>query len=162
MHDETGNAGTPEAAPRPNTPDVPPPDAPNVAMRQALTGVLACCRQLSSAIGDRDSDALEQISAQAVNLWFSARAACRRLVTESEHPSPLTQVAIEAIENTYHQLVALFRRAIEELRSPRTSRALANLRAQMDVARADPLYARGSNTPARREQRDTQKIKPQK
>lgn len=162
MRDETGNAGTPESMPPANSPDVPPPDAPNVVMRQALTGVLAYCRQLSSAIDDQDSDALEQISGQAVNLWFSARAACRRLVTESEHPSPLMHVAIEAIENTYHRLVALFRRAIEELRAPRTSRALANLRTQMDVARADPLLARESNTTARRAQRDTQKIKPQK
>lgn len=162
MHDETNSAGASKSA-RPAAPrDVSPPDAPNVALRQAVTGVLTFCRQLAQAIDDHDFEAVEGAAAKAVNLWLSARRACRRLVTDSDHPSPLMYVAIETIEDTYRRLVVLFRRAIQELGVPRTSRALAALRTEMDVARGEPLLVPRSNTAARRSQRDTQEMKPVK
>lgn len=152
MQDEIAdNPGSPQA-PAAVSQELPASaDAPSVTMRQGVTGVLTYCRQLTSAIHDHDFEAVMVIAAKAVNLWFSARRACRRLLAESERPTPLAYVAIEAIDDTYRRLVELFRNATEQIQVPRMRQVLANLRAEMSVARADPLLGPepGATAPSR-------------
>ncbi|MGH9885696.1 MAG: hypothetical protein ACREBE_09220 [bacterium] len=141
MPDETAESSSSEVLENAlaNPQQISTPDAPSVAMRRAVTGVLMYCRNLARAIDDQDCDAVAEMASEAVNLWFAARRACRRFLAESERPSPLTQVAIEAIEDAYRKLVELFRHAIESIRVRRVAQTLADLRTGMDVARADPL-----------------------
>jgi hypothetical protein len=111
-------------------------------MRRSLTGVLAYWRELDVAIQSHDFEAVEGIADKAVNLWLTARAACRRLIAQSRTPTPLTHTAVEAIEDTYRRLIDQFGHATRIIAVPGMAKALTELRGTMDAARAQPLQRR--------------------
>jgi hypothetical protein len=112
--------------------------APDIAFRQAMAGVMARCDHLTTLLDNRDFGQVEYTMHNAVNLWLTGRAACRRLVERKEAPRHVGD-ARQLLESSYMALLDLLKRAHTLIDKHETRNALDDLRITLVGAMTQPL-----------------------
>lgn len=80
--------------------------SPDIAFHQAMAGVTTRCGDLTTLLDKGDFGQVEHTAQSAVNLWLTARTACRRLGEREA-----IKDARQRLESSYTALLELLKRA---------------------------------------------------
>lgn len=97
--------------------------SPDIAFHQAMAGVTMRCGDLTALLDNGDFGQVEHTAQSAVNLWLTARTACRRL-GERE----VIEDARQRLESSYTALLELLKRAHTLIDKHETRSVLDDLR----------------------------------
>lgn len=101
--------------------------SPDVAFRRAMAGVTTRCSDLATMLDNGAFGQVEHTARSAVNLWLTARIACRRLSEREAACNPAGD-AQHLLGASYAALLDLLKRAYTLIDSHETKSAIDNLR----------------------------------
>jgi hypothetical protein len=127
----------------------------SLALTRAIVGTRTRCKDLAFAIDAHDFEGVQNNARDAVIMWLTARAACRRLLTRVKEASPFSDAARRELEEHYMAILDLFGRAVATIAVPELRATLEGLRGMLTTAIALPLFESPMNDalPNQRKQR---------
>lgn len=108
----------------------------SVAFARAVAGVDSRCAQLTARLDTNDLDHVVHVARSAMNLWLTARAACRRLA--SREPPPSVKAARRCLAAAHARLLSAIARAADLVPASALGGDLESIRRELAEASARP------------------------
>ena len=112
--------------------------SPDVAFRRAMAGVTTRCSDLTTMLDNGAFGQVEHTARSAVNLWLTARIACRRLGEHEAARNPAGD-ADQLLRASYEALLHVLKRAHTLGGNPETKGVIDDLRITLVAAMSHML-----------------------